>query len=37
LTESIPDTSPEVAIADPSGHVYSGLVGGQKLDRFARK
>jgi DNA-binding beta-propeller fold protein YncE len=37
LTESIPNTSPEVAVADPRGYVYSGLVGGQRLDRFARK
>jgi DNA-binding beta-propeller fold protein YncE len=37
LIESIPDTSPEVAIADPSGNVYSGLVGGQRLDRFVKK
>jgi DNA-binding beta-propeller fold protein YncE len=37
VTESIPNTSPEVAVADPRGYVYSGLVGGQRLDRFARK
>jgi DNA-binding beta-propeller fold protein YncE len=37
LIESIGDTSPEVAIGDPSGYVYSGLVGGQRLDRFVKK
>jgi sugar lactone lactonase YvrE len=37
LTESISGTSPEVAVADRRGFVYSGLVGGQRLDRFARK
>jgi sugar lactone lactonase YvrE len=37
LTAVIPDTSPEVAIADPQGNVYSGLVGGQKLLQFVRQ
>jgi hypothetical protein len=37
ITESISNTSPEVAIADPRGNVYSGLVGGQRLDRFTKK
>ena len=37
LTSVISDTSPEVAIADPQGHVYSGLVGGQQLQQFVKQ
>ena len=37
LIAVIGDTSPEVAIADPQGHVYSGLVGGQKLLQFVKQ
>jgi DNA-binding beta-propeller fold protein YncE len=37
LTASIGGTSPEVAIADAAGNVYSGLVGGQKLEQFVRR
>jgi DNA-binding beta-propeller fold protein YncE len=33
----ISGTSPEVAIADPRGNVYSGLVGGQKLQQFVKR
>jgi DNA-binding beta-propeller fold protein YncE len=32
----ISGTSPEVAIADSQGRVYSGLVGGQKLQQFVK-
>ena len=37
LTASIGDTSPEVAIADAQGNVYSGLVGGQMLQQFVKQ
>jgi DNA-binding beta-propeller fold protein YncE len=37
LTASIGGTSPEVAVADAQGMVYSGLVGGQDLQQFVRK
>lgn len=37
LTASIGGTSPEVAIADPRGNVYAGLVGGQQLQQFVKK
>jgi DNA-binding beta-propeller fold protein YncE len=36
LTAVIGGTSPEVAIADSRGNVYSGLVGGQKLQQFVK-
>jgi DNA-binding beta-propeller fold protein YncE len=36
LTAVIRGTSPEVAIADTQGNVYSGLVGGQKLQQFVK-
>jgi DNA-binding beta-propeller fold protein YncE len=36
VTAVIGDTSPEVAIADSQGRVYSGLVGGQKLQQFVK-
>jgi sugar lactone lactonase YvrE len=37
LTGVIHDTSPEVAIADAQGNVYSGLVGGQDLQQFVKQ
>jgi DNA-binding beta-propeller fold protein YncE len=37
LTAVIHDTSPEVAIADAQGNVYSGLVGGQKFQQFVKQ
>ena len=37
LTAVIHDTSPEVAIADTEGNVYSGLVGGQQLQQFVKQ
>ncbi len=37
LKTVISGTSPEVALADPQGNVYSGLVGGMRLDRFVSK
>jgi sugar lactone lactonase YvrE len=36
LTTEIAGTSPEVAIADADGKVYSGLVGGQLLQQFVK-
>jgi len=37
LTTFIRGTSPEVALADSDGRVYSGLVGGQSLQQFVRR
>jgi hypothetical protein len=37
LIAVIPDTSPEVAVADLQGKVYSGLVGGQMLQQFVKQ
>jgi DNA-binding beta-propeller fold protein YncE len=37
LTAVIRETSPEVAIADARGNVYSGLVGGQQLQQFVKQ
>ncbi|MBM3771314.1 MAG: hypothetical protein FJW27_08510 [Acidimicrobiia bacterium] len=37
VTASIHGTSPEVAVSDAQGKVYSGLVGGQDLQQFVRK
>ena len=37
LTTVIRGTSPEVALADSDGKVYSGLVGGQNLLQFVRQ
>lgn len=37
LTAVIRDTSPEVVTVDAQGNVYSGLVGGMKLERYVRK
>jgi sugar lactone lactonase YvrE len=37
LTTVIRGTSPEVAVADTDGKVYSGLVGGQDLQQFVRQ
>ncbi|MGE3509324.1 MAG: hypothetical protein AB7N65_10620, partial [Vicinamibacterales bacterium] len=34
LKASIEGTSPEVAVVDPEGRVYAGLVGGQDLQQF---
>jgi DNA-binding beta-propeller fold protein YncE len=37
VTTVIRGTSPEVALADAEGRVYSGLVGGQSLQQFIRQ
>lgn len=37
LTAAIRDTSPEVVTVDAQGNVYSGLVGGMRLERYVRK
>jgi DNA-binding beta-propeller fold protein YncE len=37
LIAVIGDTSPEVAIADSQGRIYSGLVGGQMLQQFVKQ
>jgi DNA-binding beta-propeller fold protein YncE len=37
LTTVIRGTSPEVALADSDGKVYSGLVGGQSLQQFVQQ
>jgi DNA-binding beta-propeller fold protein YncE len=37
LTTVIRGTSPEVALGDADGKVYSGLVGGQDLQQFVRQ
>lgn len=37
LTAAIRDTSPEVVTVDAQGNVYSGLVGGMRLEQYATK
>jgi DNA-binding beta-propeller fold protein YncE len=37
VTTVISGTSPEVALADAEGKVYSGLVGGQNLQQFVQR